>query len=414
MARTDEQRSEPDDGSGDAGSSGDGSSGSAGAGSSSSDDATGTSDSADAGSSGLGDAGSSSSADAGSSGASGQGIWAEVRDAVSPRSFLLVVATLGLGLGFVLSYVGALHNPQLQNLPVTVASSSAAATKQVVSQLSSAVPPGMIVPTAGTSVAAATQQVKDRQTGGAFIPDLTGTQDTLIVASAAGSAQATALEKLFTSLDEKQNRTLKVDDVVPAGSQDFDGLSAFYLVVGWCVTGYLIASILGISAGSRPANLTRAVVRLLAIALAGFVAAIVGTWLVQQHVLGALSGRFWPMVATGTLLIVGVGAVTMGLQIAFGVVGIGLAVLLVVVLGNPSAGGAFPRSMLPTFWRSIGAFLPPGAGTDAVRSISYFDGAQTGYPMLIMGGYVLVGLVLALVLCALKPPSKATGKGKHS
>ncbi|HET9167810.1 MAG TPA: hypothetical protein VFN97_00195 [Actinospica sp.] len=335
----------------------------------------------------------------------GSGVWADIKDAVSPRSFFLVLATVALGVGFVLSYVGALHDPQLRNLPVAVASPSPQATSQIVSRLSSSAPSGLIVPTAAASVAAATEQVRDRETGAAFVPSLTGTQDTLIVASAAGGAQATAVERLFTALDQKQNRTLKVDDVVPAGSQDFDGLSAFYLVVGWCVTGYLISSILGVSAGSRPATLTRAVVRLLAVALSGFVAAVVGTWIVQQHVLGALGGRFWPMVATGTLLILGVGAVTMALQVAFGVVGIGAAVLLVVVLGNPSAGGAFPRSMLPAFWRAIGAFLPPGAGTDAVRSIAYFDGAQTGYPLLIMGGYALLGLALSLLLCALRTPS---------
>ena len=341
------------------------------------------------------------------------GVWAELRDAISLRAFLLVLATLGLGIGFVLSYVGALHNPRLQNLPVTVVSDNSQVTGQLVSQLSAAVPSGLVVPSVGTSVTTATQQVKDRQTGAAFVYNLTGTQDTLIVATAAGSAQAQAVQKLFTATEQKQNRTLAVDDVVPAGSKDFDGLSAFYLVVGWCVTGYLISSILGISAGTRPSTTTRAVVRLSALALAGFVAAVVGTWLVQQHVLGALGGRFWPMVATGTLLILGVGAITMALQVAFGVIGIGVAVLIVVVLGNPSAGGAFPRSMLPSFWRAVGAFLPPGAGTDSVRSIAYFGGAQTGYPLLIMGGYALLGIVLSLLLCALKAPSsqrsQATG-----
>lgn len=331
--------------------------------------------------------------------------WSGIRDAITLRAFALVVGTLALGIGFVLSYVGALHDPHLKNLPVTVVSPSPQATRQIVGRLSD-VPGDLIVPSAGTTRAAAAHDVADRHTGAAFVYDPSGTRDTLIVASAAGSAQATAVEKLFTSLEQRDGRTLAVDDVVPAGAHDFDGLSAFYLVVGWCVTGYLIASILGISAGTRPSTLTRAVIRLVALALSGFVAALVGAWLVQGHILDALGGDFWPLVATGTLLILGVGAITMALQIAFGVVGIGLAVLLVVVLGNPSAGGAFPRSMLPPFWRAIGAFLPPGAGTDAVRSIAYFGGSQTGYPLLILGGYALVGVVLSLALCLLRPPRR--------
>jgi hypothetical protein len=335
------------------------------------------------------------------------GLWAEIRDAVTPRTFLLVAGTLALGIGFALSYVGALHNPRLQNLPITIVSESPQATQQIIGQFESAVPRGLVVPSAGSSVAAATEQVKDRKTGATFVYSLSGKQDTLIVASAAGSAQASALETLFKTVDQKQGRTLAVDDVVPSGSADFDGLASFYLVIGWAVTGYLISSILGVSAGSRPSTTTRAVIRLAAIALAAFVAALVGTWLVQQHILGAINGAFWPMVATGTLLIFGVGAFTMAMQIAFGVLGIGVAVLVVVVLGNPSAGGAFPRSMLPTFWRAIGAFLPPGAGTDAVRSIAYFGGAQTGYPLLILGGYAVAGIVLSLLLCVLKPAPKA-------
>jgi hypothetical protein len=336
--------------------------------------------------------------------------WDGIRDAVSLRALALVTGTLLLGIGFALSYVGALHAPRLQALPVTVVAPDTQAAREIAGGLSR-LPGDQIVPSAGTDRAAAAEQVMRRETGAAFVYDPSGSQDTLIVASAAGSAQAQALERLFTAVDQRQGRTLAIDDVVPAGAADFDGLSAFYLVVGWCVTGYLIASILGISAGTRPSTTTRAGIRLTAIALAGFVAALVGTWLVQQHVLGALHGAFWPMVATGTLLILGVGAITMAMQIAFGVVGIGLAVLIVVVLGNPSAGGAFPRSMLPPFWRAIGAFLPPGAGTDAVRSIAYFGGAGTGDPLLIMGGYALLGVLLSLLLCALRSPRRAGGAG---
>jgi hypothetical protein len=331
----------------------------------------------------------------------------EVRDAVSLRTALLVFGTLLLGIGFVLSYVGALHDPQLRNVPVTIVSSDPKATAQIVAQLDT-ISGGTVTAVAGSTEDAARSAVADRDTGAAFVYNLSGSQDTLIVASAAGAAQATALEKMFIELDVQSGRTLSVDDVVPAGTADFDGLSAFYLVVGWSVTGYLIASILGLSAGTRPATLTRAVIRLIVLALCGLVAGLAGTVIVQQHVLGALGGEFWPLVATGALLVFGVGAITTALEIAFGLVGIGLAVLLVVVLGNPSAGGAFPRSMLPGFWRAIGAFLPPGAGTDAVRSIAYFGGAKTGYPLLILAGYALVGMALSLLLCLIRPPSRAS------
>lgn len=333
---------------------------------------------------------------------------AEIRDAVSLRTFLLVTATLALGLGFVVSYVGALHNPRLQNAPVTVVSDSPKATAQLVSELNQK-SGGAITASAGTTEAAARAAVADRSTAAAFVYRVGGSQDTLIVATAAGAAQAAAVEKIFSQVETRSGRTLQVQNVVPAGTSDFNGVSLFYLVVGWSVTGYLIASILGLSAGSRPSTLTRAGIRLTTLALCAFLAGLIGTLVVQRHILGALSGQFWPMAATGTLLVFGVGAITMALQIAFGVGGIGLAVLLVVVLGNPSAGGAFPRSMLPPFWRAIGAFLPPGAGVDAVRSIVYFGGARTGYPLLILGGYALAGVLLSLLLSRLLPSAGRSG-----
>lgn len=327
------------------------------------------------------------------------GAWAEIRDAISLRAFAFVTGTMLLGVGFVISYVGALHSPRLHALPVTIVAPDERTAQQIAGRLSQ-LPGDQIVPSPSTNRAAAAEQVAHRDTGAAFVLDPSGTRDTLIVASAAGAVQALALEKLFAAIDRTQGRTVAVDDVVPAGPGDFNGISTFYLVVGWCVTGYLVAAILGMTAGTRPSTLARARIRLLVLALYGFVAALIGTWLVQQHILGVLTGAFWPTVGAGTLLIFAVGALTAGLQIAFGPMGIALAVLLVVVLGNPSSGGPVPRSMLPPFWRAIGAFLPPGAGTDAVRSISYFGAADTTDPLLIIGGYALLGVLLTMLLCA--------------
>ncbi|MGH6657616.1 MAG: DUF3533 domain-containing protein, partial [Actinocrinis sp.] len=45
---------------------------------------------------------------------------AQIKDAVTPRSALLVLATLGLGIGFILSYVGGLHHPTPRDLPFDI------------------------------------------------------------------------------------------------------------------------------------------------------------------------------------------------------------------------------------------------------------------------------------------------------
>jgi hypothetical protein len=53
---------------------------------------------------------------------------------------------------------------------------------------------------------------------------------------------------------------------------------------------------------------------------------------------------------------------------AIGIVGIGVAIVLFVVLGNPSAGGAYQLPLLPGFWRTIGDTLPNGAGVLAATT----------------------------------------------
>ena len=96
------------------------------------------------------------------------------------------------------------------------------------------------------------------------------------------------------------------------------------------------------------------------------------------------------------LVVFAVGAITMALQVWTGLIGIGLAILLFVVLGNPSAGGAYPAPLLPPFWAAIGPWLPPGAATDAVRGIVYFGGAGAGVAALVLVAYGVVGLVATL------------------
>lgn len=70
--------------------------------------------------------------------------------------------------------------------------------------------------------------------------------------------------------------------------------------------------------------------------------------------------------------------VTMAFQALFGIIGIGATVLVFVILGNPSAGGAFQPPLLPPFWRTIAYALPNGAGTDSVRRIVYFGANGIG------------------------------------
>jgi hypothetical protein len=320
----------------------------------------------------------------------------ELLPGVTRRAALLVVGVLLLQLGFVLSYVGAFHAPAPRDIPVAVVVPSGApagTADSIVEQLEGLDGDPLDVRVAG-SEDDARELLADREIDGALVVG-SDSADTLLLAGAEGGAVSSALTEVLTRVDAAQQRALTTDDVLPAAEGDARGLSAFYLAVGWVVGGYLVASIIGVSAGSRPLNRTRGLVRLGSLAVYAVVSGVGGA-LITGPVLGVFDGHLLALSAFGALLVFAVGAFTTALQVWTGLIGIGLAILLFVILGNPSAGGAYPAPLLPPFWAAIGPWLPPGAGTHAVRGIVYFGGAGVGKAVLVLAAYAVTGVLATI------------------
>ena len=315
--------------------------------------------------------------------------WAELRDAVTTRAFLLVLGVLLLQWAFIASYLGAFHNPAPHDIRVAVVGPA-----QLADRLNQ-VPGHPVDARVVATEADARAQLERREVYGVFLPGK------LLVAGAAGSAVAQALTAIA-----QQSGPVAVADVIPAAAGDARGLSGFYLVVGWVVGGYLVAAILGLSGGARPATRHRAVIRLGALAAYSLVSGLGGA-LIAETVLSALSGHFVALWALGALLVFAVGAFTMAMQVSLGLLGVGVAIILFVILGNPSAGGAYPSPLLPAFWRTIGPWLPPGAGTTAVRDIVYFPRASLTQPVLVLAAYALIGIAVTVLAAGHTPASTA-------
>lgn len=337
-----------------------------------------------------------------------EGFAGEVRSAVTGRAFTLVVAVLLLQLGFIASYVGAFHDPKPHRIPLAVAlrGPAPAGTAAELTAALNGITGSPLAARAVASPAAARGLIRSRDVAGALIVDPAGTTDTVEVASAEGAALSTALTEILTTVDAARHRTVSAVDVIPAATLDARGLSSFYAVVGWIVGGYLCASLLSISAGSRRLNRARAVIRLSALALYAIASGIGGAILVGP-VFGALTAHPVEVAALGALVVFAAGAFTVALQALTGVIGIGLTVLVFVVLGNPSAGGAYPYPLLPPFWRAIGPWLPPGAGTSALRGIAYFGNAGVVGPLVVLAGYGLLGTAVTLLAAGRAHPGDA-------
>ena len=330
------------------------------------------------------------------------GFFSELRGAVTPRAAALLLAVLGLQLGFIASYVGAFHHPGPHAIPVALVAPGDAGT--VLAGLNG-LPGSPIAAHLVEDEAQGRGEILDRAASAVFVLSGSGMNDELLTTSADGSAVATTVTEIFRRAEQARGRTVTVYDVKQATPGDSRGLTAFYLAVGWVVGGYLVAIALGSGRGARQANRHQALVRLLALAVYAAASAAGGV-AIATRVLGAISGdetRLWWF---GALLVFGTGAFTMALQAVLGFVGVGLSVLLFVVLGNPSAGGAYPAALLPPFWRTVGPWLPPGAGTDAIRGIAYFRGVGLHHDAALLGCYAVVGVLATLFAGVMQEPRR--------
>ena len=325
------------------------------------------------------------------------GYWEDFRDSVSPRTVLLVVGVLAIQIAFIWSYVGAFHSPRPYRVPVTVTApgAPAATVGQLVTRLNSL----SGTPLRATGVTTE-DQARKRLTDGtdyaALVVDAAGTGDRLLTASALGSSTVTAATRVFTQVEGAEHRQLTVTDIVPLQNEDYNGLTGFYLVIGWLVGGYLVASLLGIARGSRPSTLRRARFRLGMMVVYSIVGGLGGAIIVDP-ILGAMTGHFLALWWLGAMIVAAAATVTLALQVLFGVIGIGLTVLIFVVLGNPSATGAYQVPMLPVFWRTIAYWLPNGAGVDTLRRILYFGGNGIVGHLVVICAWIVGGAIVTLL-----------------
>jgi len=321
-----------------------------------------------------------------------------LRDVVSARTLVPAIGVLILQFAFILSYLGAFHSPVAHHIPVTLVAPQQVGG-QLVDELNRVAGQPVKAVSSGDAVAAR-QSLRDGDTSAVYLVDPTGNNDRLLVASGGGTSVSTAVETVFTAAAQQQHRALTVEDVVPLSPGDGRGLSGFYLVIGWAVGGYLFAAIVGIAKGSRPANLPRAFWRIGATAPYAVLSGLGGAFIAEKT-LGALGGHFWEVAGIGMLVTLSGATVTIALQTLFGVIGIGLTLLIFVILGNPSAGGAYQPALLPPFWRALSGTLPNGAATDALRRIVYFGGHGASHGVTVLIVWIVGATIAALAAAAL-------------
>ncbi|MGW4054721.1 ABC transporter permease [Streptomyces sp. NPDC004779] len=230
--------------------------------------------------------------------------------------------------------------------------------------------------------AAARSAIENREVYGAVVVTPSGPE--LLTASAGSPVVAGLLREAVTGPAAAEGRTVPVTDVVALPSGDprgaVLGASLLPLALAGAASG-VVTVLLGLRGARAAATVVGAA------ALAGLTAAALAHgWL------GALTGNFWAEAGVLALTVLAIGAIFAGLATLLGKPGFGLAAVLTVLAGNAFSGMAGAPELLPSGIGLIGQWLPPGAGGTALRSVSFFDGAGAGGPLLVLSLWAAAGL----------------------
>lgn len=226
--------------------------------------------------------------------------------------------------------------------------------------------------------------IKTREVFGGIV---LGAQPEVLIATAGSPQVATALTKLAANLGGPTD--VRVTDIVPLSSDDPNGTA-----LGAAGFPLVLASVLG---GVICSLMVRGRIRRLGY-VAGFsiaggllLAAVLGPWL------GVLPGSYLALTGALALSIAAGSGIVVGLNSLLGQAGIGIAALLLVLIGNPMSGAAMPWQFLPSPWGALGQWFPPGATSTLLRDVAYFPDAAVGMPVVVLTMWAMIGLALIAV-----------------
>ncbi|CAL9593259.1 hypothetical protein SUDANB6_05303 [Streptomyces sp. enrichment culture] len=206
----------------------------------------------------------------------------------------------------------------------------------------------------------------------------------LDLSSASGASVAEVLSRAAPAVGKETGAEVTVRDVNPLQEGDPRGLVIFYVSLAAVILGFLGA--IQLSVHARSLTPPERIAFTAAYSLLGaFAIAAVVDWLLNA--LDLPFAESWLILAL-TMFVSGM-VFTM-----FNTLVRRWAILptwgLMVLLGNPSSGGAVSWPLLPSALGVIGRWLPPGASVNAQHTAVYFSGHQHAFPFLVLAGWALL------------------------
>ncbi|MFE4642681.1 ABC transporter permease [Streptomyces sp. NPDC056730] len=208
------------------------------------------------------------------------------------------------------------------------------------------------------------------------------------VAGAAGASVAQLLTETALPVARSVGLPVRISDVKPLQKGDPRGLALFYISLAAVIIGFVGA--IQLSVHARELNPWERIAFTVAYSLLGAfaIASVVDWWL------GALDLPF-----VESWLILAFTMFTSGMVFTMFNTLMGRWAMLptwglMVLLGNPSSGGAVSWPLLPSVLGHIGRWLPPGASINANHTAVYFGNAQHVFPFAVLAGWAFVSITV--------------------
>ncbi|MFJ2771721.1 ABC transporter permease [Streptomyces sp. NPDC087300] len=299
-----------------------------------------------------------------------------------PATVLVFILAAAAGL-FAGSYTYSMANPTPHRIPTAVVGAQDTARgKAFLGGMEKALNASLEV--RGYDSMAAARRGVDEQAVFAIVGAGPGDKVTFDVSGASGASVAQVLAETAPKVGAEVGVPVTVKDVKPLQEGDPRGLAIFYISLAAVIIGFVGAIQLSVHArGLNPAERI-GFTALYALLGAFVIAAVVDWWL------GAVDLPFvesWLILA---LTMFTSGMVFTMFNTLFGRWAMIPTWGLMVLLGNPSSGGAVSWPLLPSVLGHIGRWLPPGASVNAQHTAVYFGGHQHVFPFLVLAGWALL------------------------
>ncbi|MFI5852500.1 ABC transporter permease [Streptomyces parvulus] len=300
-----------------------------------------------------------------------------------PATVLVLILAAAAGL-FAGSYTYSMADPTPRSIPTAVVGSyDQARGRAFLDGLEQALSASVKVHTYDTRTAAV-GALQDQEVFAIFELREGGRTAVLDLSSASGASVAELLSEAAPAVGRKTGVEVAVRDINPLQEGDPRGLAIFYISLAAVIIGFVGAIQLSVNASSL-LPFERILFTLAYALLGGFAIAATVDWLLDA--LDLPFAESWLILA---LTLFTSGMVFSMFNTLFGRWAMLPTWGLMVILGNPSSGGAVSWPLLPSPLGVIGRWLPPGASVNAQHTAVYFQGHQHVFPFLVLGGWALV------------------------